>query len=382
MKRKWLKLKRTWIAFLNYEKPFDVGQANEKVISSIQHFFPFWTSAVDSALGTKGSELLRHWMKYWMVVELIYRIKWTLERTETKTKTKPNKNGRNEWNEWSIVPGVAGRLDKWFGELLDELFDESGPVFLSMWWRWVSVSLLLLLLLLLFLVELVDWWLLMSLLAKLLLFVWMELLFRFDDMAKPFGINALWWWWWCMAKWLWCKLGGSEAIAAQLRWKKETRFHGQFSIQVFISKHWKVKLLPHLLIFIVDIWKHQINVWDETQYLRKHIQLFLNINQFPNCVSAIGKYFQLYSKWQQTIENCHKNSNKHVRKNDDDDDNDDDDGVVAVDQCLQSKAWVKTLTNRWNSVEKYNGNDEFKIKQRRRKTKIHPLKGDDARDVR
>lgn len=122
---------------------------------------------------------------------------------------RQNPNGKNSVK--IKIPGVAGRLDKWFGELLDELLDESGPVLLSVRWRWFSVSLLLLLL---FLVKLVDWWLLVSLLAKLLLFVWMELLFRFDDMAKPFGINALWWWWWCIAKWLWCKLGGSEAIAA------------------------------------------------------------------------------------------------------------------------------------------------------------------------
>lgn len=122
--------------------------------------------------------------------------------------------------KWWDIPGVTGRLDKWFGELLDELFDDSGPVLLSVWWRWFSVSLLLLLL---FLVELDDWWLLASLLVKLLLFVWMELLFRLDDMARPFGINALWWWWWCIAKWLWCKLGGSEAIAAQ--WERHEIKH-------------------------------------------------------------------------------------------------------------------------------------------------------------
>lgn len=139
------------------------------------------------------------------------------KQTKSKLKKKLSSNSLR-----SYEPGVAGLLDKWFGELLDELFDDRRPVLFSVWWRWFSVSLLLLLLL--FLVELVNWWLLVSLLVILLLFVWMVLLFRFDDITNPFGINALWWWWWwCIAKWLWCKLGGSEAIAAQTNKMKEKR---------------------------------------------------------------------------------------------------------------------------------------------------------------
>lgn len=80
-------------------------------------------------------------------------------------------------------------------------------VLLSEWCRWLSfiTSLVLLwLLLLAFVFELIAWWWLACLLVKLLLFVWIELLFIFDDIAKPFGINGLWCGWWCIAKWLWC----------------------------------------------------------------------------------------------------------------------------------------------------------------------------------
>lgn len=141
--------------------------------------------------------------------------------------------------EMNSLPGVMGRLDKWFGELggmelLDELFDDKVVVLLSIWCRWFSLdtSLVLLWLLLLVLLLFVWWWL-VCLLFRLLLFVWIELLFRFDDIAKPFGINELWCGWWCIAKWLWCSNCVGIAVYFSRKATKKDEERKWFLIVIF-----------------------------------------------------------------------------------------------------------------------------------------------------
>lgn len=136
--------------------------------------------------------------------------------------------------ECSNLPGV-NTFGIWFGELggielLDELFDDNGPFFISIW----------LLLLLLFI------------LLLLLLFVLMELLFIIE---RPFDNATLWWWTMLFAMpkpeviWLWWSswLDGSAEIAETYKITQCLKYTNIFVTSgSMFSFFW---LLPHEAIF-------------------------------------------------------------------------------------------------------------------------------------